>query len=102
MDGLRVELLQKGMVSLIFLCPNSFVFLTLKLAETVPQIRLAGWQFGSLGGVFTYNETAGEYMKDEVAAGEEYILYPNEYKYAHPGWILADKKKKKKQLNSVK
>ena len=40
-------------------------------------------------------------MKDEVAAGEEYILYPNEYKYAHPGWILFDKKKKKKQLNSV-
>ena len=94
MDGLRVELLQKGMVSLIFLCPN-------KLCFSAPQIRLAGRQFGSLGGVFTYNETAGEYMKDEVAAGEEYILYPNEYKYAHPGWILADKKKKEKQLNSV-
>ena len=57
--------------------------------------------FDNLSGTFTYNETAGEYRRDQLLAGQQYVLYLNEYKYTHPGWILADIKKQRKKLNPV-
>ena len=69
------------------------------MSKPGPQILVEN--FANLSGSFTYNETAGEYRRDKLVAGREYILYLNEYKYTHPGWILTDKKKQKKRLNPV-
>ena len=70
------------------------------MAETGPKIQLVE-NFDNLSGTFTYNETAGEYRRDKLVSGQQYLLYLNEYKYALSGWILADTKKQRKKLNPV-
>ena len=69
------------------------------MAEAGPKIQLVE-NFDNLSGTFTFNETAGEYRRDQLVSGQQYVLYLND-KYTDPGWILADMKTQRKKLNPV-